>query len=258
MGAFLSSKVVKIFGSILLAIYVYSMFVSPFLDSNSNWSYVKGVWERWQTLNAGALAFLASLIAFRIASLSEHRQREREFIAARTFLPEAFSSLMEYLRLSANIYVSLWNAHGRANAGFARPVLTNEYREVFRDCIRHANPTVGAYLANILVLLQVHDARMRQVLEQVGPGQEQAVTRHNVLTYLYRTGELYALLGKQFEFARGQDHFNESPLSWEEFRNAYGILRIHFEQIYIDPTSNLEAFTRRRIERTSRDPEAEQ
>lgn len=243
----------------LLSIYAFCMFVFPLFDGHWSWEHLQRVWDRWQTLNAAALAFVASLLAFNIANLSEERQREREFIAAKSFLPEAFSNLMEYIRLSANIYVRLWETEGRDVAGFAQPVLPDGYREVFSNCIRHANPAVGAYLANFLVLLQVHDARLRQVFEQVGNGQDRAVARHNVLTYLFRTGELYALLSKQFDFARGEGRFNASLLSWEEFRNAYGILRILCEQIYMNSELNLEAFTRRRIARAlSAEPENEQ
>lgn len=47
----------------LLLIYIIAMFIVPWLRFK-NWDSVQAVWDRWQTLNAGALAFLASVLAF--------------------------------------------------------------------------------------------------------------------------------------------------------------------------------------------------
>lgn len=42
----------------LLLLYVICMVVAPYLADGSSWDYVQKVWDRWQTLNAGVLAFM--------------------------------------------------------------------------------------------------------------------------------------------------------------------------------------------------------
>lgn len=258
-GIFRSSVLVDFVNYVgvpLLVVYAFSMFAFPWIDGHGSWTHVQAVWDRWQTLNAGALAFLASLVAFNISRYNENLQRERDFVSAKAFLPSALSSLMEYCSRCSMIYGTLWSANGHAPTPIERPHLPSDYREVFSNCIRHADPEVGSYLSNILVRLQVHDARLRDVIAQSQASTTQAVDRHTLLAYLYRLGELYALIGKLFGFARGEEAFAAKPLAWEDFRNAYGVLDLVTEDIYIDDKMNLQAFTKRAIAREAGDPGA--
>ena len=233
----------------LLAIYGLSMFAYP-LHAGS-WSHVQDVWDRWQTLNAGALAFLASLLAFNIAKFSENRQREREFIAARAFLPSALSGIMEYCTESARVLERLWERPSAKGNVVAIPSLPQDYREVFSSCIRHADPNVGSYLSNILVRLQVHEARLRDAIGESMKSPTGGVDRHSLLAYLLRLGELYVLIGNVFGFARGEEAFRAKTVAWDDLRSAYSILDLEIDDFYIDDAMNLVAFTKRWIERTN-------
>jgi hypothetical protein len=148
----------------LLAIYGFSVFVFPWITSNGSWQYVQEVLDRWQTLNAGALAFLASLVAFNIARISENEQRERDFRAAKAFLPSTLSSLMEYCSASARLLEVLWQSSGERRTPITCVQLPDGYREVLSNCIRHSTPEIGECLVRILVRLQVHDARLRDAV----------------------------------------------------------------------------------------------
>lgn len=143
-GIFRSSVLVDIVNYVgipLLAIYLFSMFIYPWIDGGGSWTHVQAVWDGWQTLNAGALAFLASLIAFNIAKFNENVQREREFVAAKSFLPSTLSTLMEYCSQSARALQALWEANGQPQASpLNQPNLPAGYQEVFSNCIRHADP----------------------------------------------------------------------------------------------------------------------
>lgn len=210
---------------------------------------MQAVWDRWQTLNAGALAFLASLVAFNVTRYNDNLQRERNFVSAKAFLPSTLSSLMEYFSRCAGIYASLWETDGQASTPINHPNLPQDYKEVFSKCIQYADPDVGTYLSEILVQLQIHEARLRDVVVQSGAAPAHVVDQYTLLAYVYRLGELYALVGKLFAFARGEEKFEVKPLVWEDFRNAYGVLDLHIGDIHIDEKMNLRAFTERAIKR---------
>lgn len=233
----------------LLIAYSFAMFIYPCLAGDWDWNYIQAVWDRWQTLNAGALAFLASLVAFNISRYTENSQREREFISARAFLPFTLSNLMEYCVQCAAIYDELWAADGQANCQLEYPGLTSDYRDVFSNCIRYANPEVGSHLSKILVKLQVHEARLRDVVSQSKEAPALVTDRINLFSYMYRLGELHALAGNLFHFARGEKPFEAQPLNWEDFQNSYGILNLELSDLLIDEKINLKSFTQRAIAR---------
>ena len=233
------------------------MFIFPWLAGKGSWEYVQAVWDRWQSLNTGALAFLASLIAFNISRFNENRQREREFVAAKAFLPSTLSGLMEYFSQCANLYGTLWQSNGAASIPIQHPRLPADYREVFSNCVRHADAAVGSYLSNILVQLQVQEARLREVVANSIADPSHAVDRHTLIVYVFRLGELYALVGNLFGFARGEEPFEDRSLTWENFRNAYGILDLDVDEIFIDETMNLQAFTKRRLDRVKEQTQAQ-
>jgi hypothetical protein len=253
VGVFRSSVLVDVVnyaGLPLLAIYGFSMFAYPWIASDWNWTHVQATWDRWQSLNAGALAFLASLVAFNISRFNESRQRERDFVAARAFLPSTLSDLMGYCSRSASILSGLWDAHGDVAHSFKHPELPTDYREVFANCIRHADPAVGSSLSDILVRLQVHEARLHDALSQSFKDIDRTVDKHTLIAYMLRLGELYALIGHLFGFARDEEVFKEARLTWEDLRSAYSVLNFEFEDFYITDQMNLEAFTKRWLERS--------
>lgn len=252
-GTFQSSTLVDFInyaGWPLLAIYGFSMFVYPWLAGNWNWGHVQEVWERWQTFNAAALAFVASLVAFNISRFNESRQRERDFVAAKAFLPSTLSGLMEYCAQSARILGVMWEHDDASDKAFEHLDLPEDYRDVFSNCIRHADPAVGSYLSNILVRLQVQEARLRDAVRETIKGNDRVVDKHNLIAYLLRLGEIYALLGNLFAFARGEEVFHEKQLGWDDMRSAYSLLGIEVDDFFIDERMNLELFTKRWLERT--------
>lgn len=251
-GIFRSSVLVGIVNYIgvpLLVVYSFAMFVFPWIGSQGRWGHVQEIWDRWQTFNAGALAFLASLIAFNISKFNENQQREREFVAAKAFLPSTLSALMDYCSRSASIYGTLWGSDGSLHESFEIHDIPNDYKEVFNSCIRHADADIVTYLSNILIQLQVHDARLRDALAQISSTQDRVLDKYTLIAYLYRLGELYSSIGNLSSFARGEEAFKSKPLSWEDFLNAYSILNLAVKDFFIDEKMNLRAFTIRALKR---------
>ena len=237
-------------GTPLVAVYLFSMIFYPWLAGRFSWGHVHAVWMEWQTLNVGVLAFISSMVAFNISKYHANEQRGREFIAARSFLPEALSELVSYFRSSAALLSEAWS-RARDDTDECKtplqqelPIPPGNYREVFSRCISLAEPEVANYLSYILMRLQVHDARLRDLAGSFDPQSTTLVLSANIKVHLYRLAELQALVGKIFDYARGIEEFDDAALTWEDFRNAYGTLNL-----WVDDYDDLEGFTKRALSR---------
>jgi hypothetical protein len=233
--------------AVLGVLYVFCMFIYPFYKGD--WRYVHDVLNDWQSLNVGILAFIASVIAFYISRYHESGKREREFVAAKAFLPHALSELTGYCKSCS---VVLREAYRCLNSDETRPKpisvapleLPQGLNDTFSRCIASADRDVGAYLANILVKLQINHSRLRELQETFGRSSEQLWLPINVMSYVYSLGELQALVSNIFNFARSIEAFDSARPNWEDFRNAYGNLGIELDEI-----DDLEEFTKRAIAR---------
>lgn len=240
---FLNAAGIPLACAMLIGMVIYPLFSGDF-----SWAHLHAVWLDWQTLNVGMLAFASSLIAFNISRYHANQQRNREFVAARSFLPEALSELVAYFKSSAELYVSVYKLTeqnhdtSRPAQVFKPPASPEHYREIFSRCISLANSDVANYLSNILVQIQIHSARLSSLLEEIKPNRKSIVTNKNIVAYLYKLGELQALTAKVFDFARGLESFKKSNLTWKDFENAYRNLGIQIDEI-----EGLETITKRRI-----------
>ena len=235
----------------IAVLYIVCMFAAPWLQGNWDWCYVQNVWDRWQSLNVGMLAFVSSLVAFNIAKFNAEKQREREFAAAKAFLPAALSEIITYFKESAAVFQLGWEAQPGVRPDFVSPRLPQGYKDIFTKCIQHAEPEVGEYLSRILMRMQIHDARLRGYIGEENGGRRFTPQKHNLITYFYRIAELQALVGKVFNFARGLEPFDASDLVWEDFRNAFGNLDVWADEIEVENVGTLAAFTQRAIARNA-------
>lgn len=228
----------------LAGLYTYCMFIHPWLGWQGSWEYVQNVWDRWQTFNAAALAFAASVIALQVARYQAEKQRGRDFRAAKAFLPTAFSELSTYFKGCAQTLHEAWSLQGQSQhiKAPAAPIL---YKDAFKECIRHATPQIGDYLANVLADLQVHEAR-------IGELHKGEYGKDTLLYYLRSLGYLQVRLNKQFDFARSEKEFDNTPLEWGDFKNAYSIFGIGSTSIgnfHDDLGNSLESVTKKLIEK---------
>jgi hypothetical protein len=232
-------------GSFLGIMYLIGMLIVPLFSWN--WAYIQRVWSHWQSLNVGVLAFTSTVIAFNISRSQAERQREREFIAARAFLPEALSELNEYTKKSAAILlVALNNAKGQIEHDSRVPrhltpplsplTLPPIYKQVFSNCIRHAKPDMAEHLANILSQLQVHSARLSNLNNRSNRSSD------ILISYIFALGKLHAYIYHTFDSARGEAQFVELDLTEKDILSAYIILDI---QLFID--EELKDYTSRRF-----------
>jgi hypothetical protein len=246
-----SERFINHVGIALFALYFVCMGLFPWISGRGDWIYVQSIWDRWQTFNAGTLALIASAIAIKVARYREVKQRERKFIAARAFLPHALDELMGYFQASAKLYLEEWREY-KLKESFPLSLsplktpakLPESYKETFSRCIEHAEPAVGDYLADLLIDLQVHDARMREAFEPPEVGIVEIVSRPLLRSNLRRLARLYGLAAKLFPFARGAERLDSSNLEWGDYKTAYAILKVDLEEI-----DDLEEYTKSAINR---------
>lgn len=243
-------KILNWFGWPLIVTYLASMIVIPFFRGGGDWHYVQDVWDRWQGVNVGMLALIASIIAFTISRYKIEDERKRNFSASRAFLPQELSELTGYCTASMALFAEAWPRAHDSNDRCKTPLKTTTpdlpggYKEVFRDCIKNAEPDVGDFLSNILMRLQIHHTRLKGLVEEFQPNSSMIVRSENITSYLLRIAEIQALINKIFDFARGQKDFEDSPLEWEDYRNALSV-----GGIWISNFEGLEGFIKRFIAR---------
>lgn len=237
-------RVTNIISAASFLAYVFGMFIFPVWNSAGDWNYIQRVWYSWQALNVGMLAFASSLIAFNISRYNANKQTEREFIASKAFLPQALSLLCNYLEISGKVVIEAADRSRdrkkRAKV-FASvvPVLPDYHVEVFKNCIKHAPPEVGKYLAKILRLLQIHHSRIETMPTEVGT---------NYAYYkscLYSLAELQFLVNGLFDFARDESDFKVAVYKWEQFAAIYRLYRMD-----LDNYPKLAEFTKSLIDKS--------
>lgn len=239
--------ILNCFGFPIAILYFFSMLIYPAIHSGGDWSYLQSVWHNWQPLNVGVLAFISSLIAFNIVRYNENKQRSRKFIAAKAFLPEALSELTHYFQDCASIYIGAWEklvVEDPEKSRFAPglPKLNDSYKEIFSKCISVAEPDVADYLATVLVHLQIHRSRIREIINILHGKSNLTIDESNIYAYMFRLAQLHASVGRLFGYARGLNDFDNSRLTLDDFHNSYANL-----DIFTDLYGDLWEFTQRNI-----------
>ena len=261
MNKIVNMSVVKVVGVFWLLLHIFSMILYPAYNHAFQWSEIQDVWDRWQTLNAAMIALASSLIAFQINGYKEEKQRQRNFIAARAFLPEEFSELTSYCKQSAEVFKEVYGnipprPHGATLSRgkiitplkTSLPTLPQGYKKVFQDCISQADDKVAQYLSYILMLLQVHNSRMVSLYYKCGPASTDLIIKEDIHAYLYRLSEIQALINNAFNYARGLADFDDSYPNWENQKNALG----NFD-IWPEDYQGLEGFIKRAIDQKGKD-----
>lgn|GEM_PF-679400 len=248
---------VKVIGVIWLTVHFLSMVIYPTYYYSLDWTKIQNVWDRWQTLNAAMVALASGLIAFQITVYREEKQRQRNFVAARSFLPEEFSALTTYCKQSTEIYKEAYKKIPsdplcpsysatiiETNLTTTIPTLPQGHKRIFQDCISQADSEVAQYLSYILMRLQVHNSRMVALHEECGPRSSLIVSKRNIFENLFIVSEIQCLINKNFDYVRGVKEFDNSALSCSDHKNALLNLKI-----YLDEFDGLENFIGSKIKR---------
>lgn len=167
-----------LFVATLVFTYFLAMAVIPFYRGNYSWDNMQEVWHSWQGLNVGMLAFFSTFFLYKAAVYREEEKRKRDFKTAKAFLPSALGQLNELLKLYAdytNDYATYLESkrHNpylkktpkqlqedlQENLLKIKPT-TNNYEDIFRKCIKNAEPKVAEYLSGTIIRLQMLNTRL--------------------------------------------------------------------------------------------------
>lgn len=245
-------KLSKWLGIPLLLIYLIAMVVVPV--SSGSWEHIQGVWDRWQALNVGVLAFASSLIALNLSSYLSKHKSEKELDASLAILPAALSELCYYTEKSALFYSSAWRAiHQKTPLESKPPETPISHQAIFQECIKHSKPNVGSWMSEILMQLQINSSRMRYFVEEADSLKTGLIEQRNILSQLFYIAELRARIDRLYPFARKQKTLESKPLNQEDFDKAYSSINIIPEDFsHFWPGSNgeedLQEFTIRQLE----------
>lgn len=199
------------------------------------WGHVHAVWYTWQSLNAGVLAFAASVVALNAVKYAEEKKRQRSFVAARAFLPQALSELCNYFDKCALLNIEAWlRAKDKSDLcesplSSELPCMPKRYEAVFKDCISEAQPHVGEHLAYILMRLQIHHSRMVSMCAEFSEDSDYVTVHVNIMNQVFGLAELQCLVNQLFDYARGIGDFDGRPLEAESFFSTYRVWNIDLE-----------------------------
>lgn len=219
-------------------LYVLSMLLIPWISSHGSWDYVQSVWDRWQSLNVGVLAFAASYMALQISRLNTNERNRREFVAARAFFPQALSELSDYCSELVDL---LLKAHTRADeetgdAGamdsrLEMPRVPDNVYSVLERCIRTAPPQTAEFIAQFLGSLQVTRARCASVVAPNEREQHVIYTTRTVVEYIADVVAVRIQIDLMFPFARNEVSELPTQVNVREIRTALAMLGIHDNEL---------------------------
>lgn len=220
----------------LSVIYAICMFIAPVFIWRGSWTDIQEVWDRWQALNVGVLAFLASIIALRTVRLQERARARREFDAARAFLSQALSDLAEYCHECAILLIDARaRSAGRVTDVIDRdwliPVFPEDTYRTFDRIIQTAQATEAGYVATMISELQVHRSRIRGLVQRGSRGTElNRLTAHSATSYLAALVMIRAKIDVLLPFSRSEVPTINPHISERDIYTALRLLGLFPEQ----------------------------
>lgn len=193
--------------------YLMAMFVFPAIRTELDWTELQEVWDRWQSLNVGVLAFSASYVALQIARVDSAERSRRDFVAARAFMPKALNDLATYCSRLAHLLLELRaELSDEALTGLSRgqeselPEVPSEVYQTLEKCIRSAPDEVAGFLADLLSTLQIIQARSSSLLPQAGNISVRPIyTGRTAADYVANVAVLRVQINLLFRFARFEE-----------------------------------------------------
>lgn len=236
-----SNPVKSSFIGIPLLAYFLCMFIYPWFSGS--WGHVHSVWNNWQSLNTGVLAFISALLLFRMTKHHEREEKIRKRVAYRAHLPAALSELTYYCEESAKMineasgFITYKpNARNEVQKVNKQPLesqipdLSKDYIETFTRCMEFDDESVRNYLGFILKKLQIQSSRLKLLHKNCSAGSERIILAINLESDAYDLGELQYLISYMYEYARGEQATFTIPIAHrKDLADVYHNLDIDYE-----------------------------
>ena len=249
--------------------------------------WVLGYWQTLNAamiaLFSSFIAFIMMLFKLNVERENLEKERERNFTASRAFLPNVFYDLTVYCEKCAKLQMDAFRKTqkverlenemeklkkldhneekfkaiqvvekmldearaAKLDYGFVN--LPDSYTEVFRRCIKYANQEVSLYFSELITKLQIHNARINDLVSNFHENSGVIYLTTNLLDNLFYLGNIKVLIDRQYKFARGMSDFDNSPIIWDEYKNAYSVMNIWIEDVVDKKGGSLEEYTKKRL-----------
>lgn len=229
-----------------VVLYV-TLIVAGYVEVLIGWSMVMAWVYDHETLTGALLALASALLgAYFLYRQSAHAERhaqrieereERRRIArresARSLLPLALSSIVEYAMEAARVTKVLLDQcednhlpHGKV-APPTLPPVPSDAISVLRDLVAELQPDEIRPLSTLVADIQVQASRMRSVLADMG-NSERIITSLNLEEYVLDCARIYARASSLFDFGRGKDRSPRANIRWEELRQS--VYHFHIDE----------------------------
>lgn len=249
--------------------------------------WVLGYWQTFNAamiaLFSSFIAFIMMLFKLNVERENLEKERERNFTASRAFLPNVFYDLTVYCEKCAKLQMDAFRKTqkverlenemeelkkldhneekfnaiqvvekmldearaAKLDYGFVN--LPDSYTEVFRRCIKYANQEVSLYLSELITKLQIHNARINDLVSNFHQDSGEIYFTSSFLDDFLYLGTIRVLIDRQYNFARGMSDFDNSPIIWDEYRNAYSVMNIWIEVVVDRFGCTLEKYTKKHL-----------
>lgn len=222
--------------TLLIVLWIISSVVFPFILSSGNWNDVQNIYQRWQTINAAFIAFIAAILTYKAAEIRDVNRVRRRYVAEKAMLHARLSELSEYFEEAFKYLDFLYKNKEFLNSGVGRidvilPLLQDNYNSRFREIIEVSPPSVGEYIAVMLAELQIHLSRMRGLHESINSSR-MIVLPINIFDYSRGLAVLQCRVNKLFLFARSSSDFEYlENITLQELKQVLQVHQMNFDDI---------------------------
>lgn len=216
-GGITRSSMIKLISLIAVAVYLFCMVAWPIWHYR-DWAEIQGVWDRWQALNVGVLAFSASIILWYTADLRSKKNDEKEYKAAKAFLVFVASELCREFDNAANLLTERLKLESRkaiALEGLTFPQHLHPYLERY---IKYSDPENAQYIVNLIRFYQVYIDRLNSIFKDLS-GMSNA--KECVMTSIGDLFNISARTNRLFGYGRGLQSLDVSSIRPKEINEGF-------------------------------------
>ena len=187
-----------------------------------SWLTVQEVWDRWQTLNTGMLAFLASYIAISATRLSEVMAARRNLRAAMPALTHTLSGLSKYVDRANNYLLTLLGVHERVPGSALDEIeLSEKWIAELSEIVRFGPEPIAEFVSRLIIELQVFHSRIKGIEGEDDAAVVRPMAVYDNAYFVLNATVIRARLGYLFGFARGEIESFRKDLTRQQIVEAF-------------------------------------
>jgi hypothetical protein len=219
----------KIIGYSVFALYFIIIWIIPIFAYCFDWDQIIKFWIDWQTLTAAMIAFFASIVIYHATQIKEEKQRQRNFIAVSAFLPDAFSKIIAFCDESLNTYKNVLDemleetTKNKQDLKRDIPTFPIDTFKTIKESMSFAPDDFSSYLARILVLIQIFEARMEGNFQYSSNNKNYIaiVSRSTILSEIFLACRIKAMISNIFKYVRNEGDFKDVDPDFSDLMRSF-------------------------------------